>query len=123
MSEVNFVDTTLRDGQMSLWATEMRTGMILPVASHMDQAGFEAIEIIAAAFFKKCVRELRENPWERLKLVAERITRTPLRAIRSRYMAAFHITPPSISNLWVERLAANGVRQIRISDPSNTASH
>src|SRR3990170_383803 len=87
MSEVNFVDTTLRDGQMSLWATEMRTGMILPVASHMDQAGFEAIEIIAAAFFKKCVRELRENPWERL------------------------------------RLAADGVLQIRISDPSNTASH
>ncbi len=123
MGEVRFVDTTLRDGQMSLWATGMKTGMILPAASRMDQAGFEAIEIIAAAFFKKCVRELRDDPWERLRLVAGRITKTPLRAIRSRYMAAFHITPLSVSNLWVERLAANGVREIRISDPSNTPAH
>jgi oxaloacetate decarboxylase alpha subunit len=123
MGEVHFVDTTLRDGQMSLWATEMRTGMMLPIASHLDEAGFEAIEIIASAFFKKCVRELREDPWERLRLVSQRITKTPLRAIRSRYMAAFHITPLSISNLWVERLASNGVNQVRISDPSNTASN
>ena len=123
MGEVRFVDTTLRDGQMSLWATGMKTGMMLPVAFQMDRAGFEAIEIIASAFFKKCIRELRDDPLERLRLVAERITKTPLRAIRSRYMAAFHITPLSVSNLWVERLAANGVREIRISDPSNTPSH
>ncbi|MFQ5852043.1 MAG: hypothetical protein ACE5JU_15840, partial [Candidatus Binatia bacterium] len=117
------MDTTLRDGQESLWATGMRTGMILPVASQMDRAGFEAIEIIATTNFKKCVRELREDPWERIRLVAQRITKTPLRTIRSRYMAAFHITPRSVSNLWLERLAANGVKQIRLSDPSNTCSH
>ena len=61
-TEVNFVDTTLRDGQSSLWAYGMRTDMILPVAATMDRAGFEAIEIIASASFKKCVRELREIP-------------------------------------------------------------
>ncbi len=123
MREIRFVDTTLRDGQMSLWATGMRTGMILPVAARMDQANFEAIEIIASAFFKKCIRDLRQNPWERLRLVSERITRTPLRAIRTRHMAAFQITPPSVATLWLERLAANGVRQVRISDPSNTPSN
>ncbi len=123
MGEVHFVDTTLRDGQMSLWATGMRTGMILPVAAQMDQAGFEAIEIIASAFFKKCVRDLREDPWERLRLVAQRVTKTPLRAIRSRHMAAFQMTPSSVAKVWLERLAANGVRQVRISDPSNTASN
>ncbi|MEE9569057.1 MAG: hypothetical protein V3W37_06710 [Candidatus Binatia bacterium] len=122
MSEVHFVDTTLRDGQMSLWATGMRTGMILPVASRIDQAGFKAVEIIASAFFKKCVRDLRDDPWERLRLVSQRFTKTPLRSIRSRYMAAFHITPPSVTDLWLERLAANGIKQIRTSDPSNTAS-
>lgn len=123
MNEVHFVDTTARDGQVSLWATGMRTGMILPVASQMDQAGFKAIEIIGAAIFKKCVRELQDDPWERIRLVSQRITKTPLRAIRSRYMAAFHITPRSISKLWLERLAANGVKEVRISDPSNTISH
>ena len=65
MNEVSFVDTTLRDGQASLWAMGMRTGMILPVAEKMDQAGFEAIEMIGIAFVKKCVRELREDPWQR----------------------------------------------------------
>ena len=37
-------------------------------------------------------------------------------------MAAFHITPRSLSRLWLERLVANGLREIRISDPSNTVS-
>ena len=118
-TEVNFVDTTLRDGQSSLWAYGMRTDMILPVAATMDRAGFEAIEIIASASFKKCVRELREDPWERLRLVRQRIQMTPLRAIRGRSMSAFHITPQAIEDLWAERLVANGIRQVRISDCSN----
>ena len=122
MSEVNFIDTTLRDGQMSLWATGMRTGMMLPVAETMERAGFAAIEIMATGFEKKMVRELREDPWERIDLVRKLIKQTPLRMIRGRYMAAFHITPRSIEDLWYERLAAHGVRQIRISDSSNTAS-
>ena len=123
MNEVHFVDTTLRDGPQSLWAESMRTGMMLPIASRIDRAGFEAIEIIATTFFMKCVRELREDPWERLRLVSQQITKTPLRAIRNRYTAAFHITPRSISNLWLERLVANGVKEVRISDPSNTISY
>src|SRR3990172_12217118 len=122
MNEVNFADTTLRDGQMSLWATGMTTAMMLPVAETMDQAGFEAIEIIAAAFFKKCVRELREDPWERIDLVRERIQQTPLRAIRGRYMSAFQITPRSMEDVFVQRLAAHGIRQVRISDSSNTVA-
>ena len=123
MTKIAIYDTTLRDGQMSLWATGMTTAMMLPVLPDIDRAGFEAVEVIASAFFKKLVRELRDDPWERLRSVAQRMTRTPLRAIRSRHMAAFHITPRSISNLWVQRLAANGVRELRISDPSNTPAH
>jgi oxaloacetate decarboxylase (Na+ extruding) subunit alpha len=118
---VRFVDTTLRDGQESLWATAMRTGMILPIAARMDEAGFEAIEIIATTNFKKQIRDLKENPWERIRLSAKQIKKTPLRAVRNRYMAAFQITPNSISDLWLERMAANGVLEIRLSDPSNTS--
>jgi oxaloacetate decarboxylase (Na+ extruding) subunit alpha len=118
-NDIRFVDTTLRDGQESLWATAMRTEMILPIASPMDEAGFEAIEIIATTNFKKQIRDLKENPWERIRLVADKIRKTPLRAVRNRYMAAFQITPVSISDLWLERMLANGVREIRLSDPSN----
>ncbi len=122
-TEIGFVDTTLRDGQESLWATGMRTAMILPVAAQLDAAGFEAIEIIATTNFKKQIRDLKEDPWERIRLTARRIRKTPLRAVRNRYMAAFQITPKSISDLWLERMAANGVREIRLSDPSNTARY
>ncbi len=122
-TEIGFVDTTLRDGQESLWATGMRTAMILPVAAQIDAAGFEAIEIIATTNFKKQIRDLKEDPWERIRLAARKIRKTPLRAVRNRYMAAFQITPKSISDLWLERLAANGVREIRLSDPSNTARY
>jgi oxaloacetate decarboxylase alpha subunit len=122
-SEIRFVDTTLRDGQESLWATAMRTAMILPVAAQIDEAGFEAVEIIATTNFKKQIRDLKEDPWERIRLVAQKMGKTPLRAVRNRYMTAFQITPRSISDLWLERMAANGVQEIRLSDPSNTARY
>ena len=121
MNEIGFVDTTLRDGQQSLWAERMTTGMMLSVAERMDNAGFEAIELISSSHFKKCVRELREDPWERIRLVSQRITKTPLRLIAGRFNN-FEITPQSVYRLFIERLAANGLRQIRISDEWNDLS-
>ena len=112
MSEVKFVDTTLRDGQASLWAENMRTGMMLVVADRIDNAGFQAIELIASSHIKKCVRELREDPFERMRLVAKKITRTPLRAIGSERLSAFELTPDAVNDLWFERMVANGIKQL-----------
>lgn len=123
MEEIRFVDTTLRDGHQSLWAEGMLTGMILPIAESMDRAGFEAIELVAPSFFKKACREFKEDIWERIRLVRQRVTNTPLRGIRNRYMAGFQVTPACASQLWLERLAANGIRELRSSDPSNTAAN
>ncbi|MBI2532396.1 MAG: hypothetical protein HYW03_09315 [Deltaproteobacteria bacterium] len=119
MSEVKFVDTTLRDGQASLWAENMRTGMMLAVAERLDNAGFQAIEIIASSHIKKCVRELREDPFERMRQVAKKITKTPLRAIGAERISAFELSPDAIVDLWFERMVANGMKQLRISDPAN----
>jgi len=121
--EIFFVDTTLRDGQLSLWASNMTTGMMLPVAERLDRAGFEAIEVMSSAFYKKCVRDLKDDPWERVRLLAKRIKKTPLRSIRSRSMLAFQLTAPAIADLWLERLAANGINELRTSDPSNTPKY
>ncbi len=123
MDEIRFVDTTLRDGHQSLWAEGMLTGMILPIAERMDQAGFEAIELVAPSFFKKACREFKEDIWERIRLVRQRIAKTPLRGIRNRYMAGFQVTPACVTQLWLERLTANGIRELRSSDPSNTAAN
>ena len=121
MNEIRFVDTTLRDGHQSLWAEGMRTGMMLAVADQMDRAGFDAIELISSSHLKKCVRELKEDPWERIRSVAKRITHTPLRLIAGR-VNAFEITPVSVYRLFLERMAANGMRQARISDEWNDLS-
>jgi oxaloacetate decarboxylase (Na+ extruding) subunit alpha len=120
MNPIRFVDTTLRDGQLSLWASNMRTAMMLPVAECFDHAGFEAVEIMSSAFYKKCVRDLKDDPWERIRLMGGLIKNTPLRTIRSRSMLAFQISPAAVTDLWLERLAANGISEVRTSDPSNT---
>jgi oxaloacetate decarboxylase alpha subunit len=121
MDEVRFVDTTLRDGQQSLWAFGMRTGMMIPAASNMDRAGFDAVELGTPVELVKCVRELREDPWERLRLVAREITNTPLRAIHGT-RSGFEIFPRVVHQLWDECVARNGVKQVRISDCWNDPS-
>ena len=115
---VRFVDTTIRDGHQSLWAENMTTGMMLPVAERMDRAGFDAIELISSSHLKKCVRELKEDPWARVKLMSRRITHTPLRLNAGRF-SAFDITPKSMYRLFMERMAANGIREARISEEWN----
>ena len=77
-NEVRFVDTTLRDGNQSLWALAMSTSMMLPVASRFNEAGFAAVELTAPAHFKTIVRELREDPWERIRLMSREVTSAPL---------------------------------------------
>ena len=75
MDEVHFVDTTIRDGHQSLWAERMGTGMMLPIAKNLDDAGFLAIELLSGSHIKKAVRELREDPWERMRIMSRAITR------------------------------------------------
>ena len=78
--EIRFVDTTLRDGQLSLWASNMTTGMMLPIVENIDSAGFEAFELISSAFFKKTVRDLKEDLWETDAIGGTTGEKTPLRA-------------------------------------------
>ncbi len=104
---------------MSLWAERMTTGMILPVASLADKAGFVGMELVGTSIFKKCVRDLREDPWERIRLVSQKVQRTPLASMMARSISAFQLTPRSVLKLWVERLAANGIKRLQLMDPAN----
>jgi oxaloacetate decarboxylase alpha subunit len=118
MTEIRFVDTTLRDGQQSLWAYGMRTGMIVPIAEHIDHAGFEAIELGGPVELPKCVRELREDPWERYRLVMARMKQTPLRVIHGT-RSGFAIYPHAVHQLYDRCMADIGIKQVRISDSWN----
>lgn len=119
MAEITFVDTTLRDGHASLWAEGMRTGMMLAAAPHMDRIGLQAAEVIGTSHFKKCVRELREDPWDRIRLLAKKMPQTPLVAMTQGNLNPFTVTPAAVSRLWFERLAANGIKAVQMMDPSN----
>src|SRR3954454_9347522 len=118
MEEIHFVDTTIRDGHQSLWAERMSTGMMLPIAKNLHDAGFLAIELLSGSHIKKAVRELREDPWERIKRVCALWPDTPMRLIAGR-VNTFAFDPPVMYELFMARMAANGVRQARISEPWN----
>jgi oxaloacetate decarboxylase alpha subunit len=116
--EIRFVDTTLRDGSQSLWALNMRTGMWLPVAEQMDQAGFASMEFFVAVMFKKMVREHREDPWEWLRLGTGRFTRTRLR-YHGGLKGGFEKIPSCILRLTIERVVSHGITLTRTSNSWN----
>jgi oxaloacetate decarboxylase alpha subunit len=117
---VAIVDQTFRDAHQCLWATRMRTAHMLPVAERMDRIGFERIEAIAAVQFDVCVRFLKEDPWERVRLLRERIKKTPLSSfLRSKNIVTFDFVPDDVVALWVQRLIANGVRDVGSIDGLN----
>jgi oxaloacetate decarboxylase alpha subunit len=117
---VAIVDQTFRDAHQCLWATRMRTAHMLPVAERMDRIGFERIEAIAAVQFDVCVRFLKEDPWERVRLLRERIKKTPLSSfLRSKNIVTFDFVPDDVVALWVQRLIANGVRDVGSFDGLN----
>ena len=69
MPRLQIMDTTIRDGQQSLWATRMQIGDMLPILPKMDRVGYWAIEAWGGATFDSCLRFLDENPWERLRAI------------------------------------------------------
>lgn len=118
MSEVHFIDTTLRDGQLSLWALNMRTGAMLAIAEPMDRCGFQSMEFFGFSGIMKLVREQKENPWDWMRLGAKRFARTRLR-YHGGLSSGFEKIPRSVLKLMVERVIAHGVTLTRSSNPWN----
>ena len=115
MNEIYFLDTSVRDGQQSLWATRMTTAMMLPIAPVMDRAGYKAMDLLGTVEVDVCVRYLREDPWERARLMHKAMPNTPLcGGFRSEGLTGFNIVPDSLVCLYIERLVANGIRELSI---------
>lgn len=119
MSQINFIDTTLRDGQQSLWALNMKTEMMLPALKQMDEAGFEAMEFfVPIVQLKKMIRDLNENPWEWLRQGAAVARKTPLR-LHAGYKGGLGKVPESVKKLMVQKVIDQGINCARISNPWN----
>jgi len=120
MRTIPVVDTTLRDAHQCLWATRMRTAHMLPIAERMDRIGYQRIDLAGTIQFDVAIRYLKEDPWERVRMMRERITHTPLSSfVRSKNLVSFDVLPDDIVGLWVERLVANGFREVGCFDGLN----
>ncbi len=108
---VKLIDVTLRDAHQCLWATRMTTGMMKEIAPLLDKAGFEAIDLVGGAVFDVCVRYLKEDPWERMRILSSWVTRTPLIIhTRGQSLFTFELFPDDVVELAAERFVANGMR-------------
>ena len=115
MNQVAFVDTTLRDAHQSLWNGQMTTAMMLPIAPVIDQVGYEALDFMALISMDWCVRNQRENPWERIRLMSEAMPNTPL--IVGGVLRNFGNVPDSVTEFWAKRIGEAGAGRLRINDP------
>ena len=118
MDEIRIVDTTLRDGNTSLWAHNMTTGMMHPVLRHMDQAGFDAMEFFVAGRFKKVIREQRDNPWDWVRYGQKEIKNTQLR-YHGGLTGGFTLNPLCIARLLLKLVISYGINMTRLSNPWN----
>ena len=108
---IRLVDVTLRDAHQCLWATRMTTAMMADIAPRLDRAGFEAIDLVGGAVFDVCVRYLREDPWERMRILRSWVKDTPLIVMtRGQSLFTFEFFPDDIVELTAQRIFANGVR-------------
>lgn len=118
--EIRIIDTTLRDAHQSLWATRMRTDHMLSMLDDFDAGGFAQVDMMAPIQFDVSVRYLKEDPWERVRLLHKHAPNTKFRAlIRSRNIASFDFLPDDVIEGWVDRLYANGFRVIGSFDGLN----
>ncbi|MDD5705003.1 MAG: pyruvate carboxylase subunit B [Kiritimatiellae bacterium] len=116
---IRVTDTSLRDAHQSLWATRMRTGDILPIIEALDRAGFYSLECWGGATFDVCLRFLRENPWERLRLIKSRC-KTPLQMLlRGQNILGYRNYPDDVLRRFIELAALNGIEIFRIFDALN----
>lgn len=117
-STIRIVDTTLRDGQQSLWACQMRPSAMLPAATDLDSAGFEASEFTAVIMFRRSIVDLKEHPWDWINLGAPLFKNTPLR-LHGGSSSRFAAVPPVVQSLFLQKLTDLGITTTRHSDPWN----
>lgn len=117
---VRIIDTTLRDAHQSLIATRLSTSDMLPIAEKMDKIGFYSMEVWGGATFDAALRFLREDPWERLRVLREYIRKTKLQMLlRGQNVVGYKHYPDDVVEKFVELAHKNGIDIFRVFDALN----
>ena len=121
MAKVQLVETSLRDGNQSLWAAlGVDTARTLTIAPVMDRVGFKAIDFTTSTHMGVAVRYKQEDPWERIRLMAEACPNTPLQFLSTGFrFISWETASPEFMALAYKTLVKNGIRRFALADPMN----
>ncbi|HEY1898194.1 MAG TPA: hypothetical protein VGG49_00195 [Steroidobacteraceae bacterium] len=123
MSDLQLVETSLRDGNQSLWAAlGVDTANTLTIAPVMDRVGYKAIDFTTSTHMGVAVRFKKEDPWERIRLMASLTPHTPLQFMSTGFrFISWETAHPQFMALVFQVLARNGIRRFCLADPMNDA--
>ncbi|MGZ3345382.1 MAG: hypothetical protein ACXU82_12150 [Caulobacteraceae bacterium] len=121
MATIRLVETSLRDGNQSLWAAlGVDTARTLSIAPVLDRAGYKAIDFTTSTHMGVAVRYKQEDPWERIRLTAEAMPNTPLQFLSTGFrFIAWETASPDFMALAFRTLVRNGIRRFALADPMN----
>ena len=115
-------DTTMRDAHQSLLATRMRTYDMVAIADAVARLTPDlfSLEMWGGATFDVTMRFLREDPWERLRSIRERVPNILLQMLfRGSNAVGYSNYPDNVVRGFVKHAAANGMDIFRIFDSLN----
>jgi len=123
---LKITDTILRDAHQSLLATRMSTGAMLPIAAKLERVGYHSLEMWGGATFDSALRFLKEDPWERIRVLRKEIPTTKFQMLlRSQNILGYRHYPDDIVEKFVELSVKNGIDIFRcfdaLNDPRNMA--
>ena len=120
MREILITDLSLRDGIQSLLATRVRTEDMLPIIEILDKCSFWSLEVWGGATFDVCLRYLKEDPWERLRLFKKHAPNTKLEMLlRGQNVVGYRHYADDVVEEFVKRAYDNGIEVFRIFDALN----
>ncbi len=117
---VKITETVLRDSHQSLIATRMTLEEMLPILETMDQIGYYSLEAWGGATFDSCLRFLNEDPWQRLRVIREKVKNTKLQMLfRGQNILGYRHYADDVVEYFVQKSIANGIDILRIFDALN----
>lgn len=120
MAKIKITETIIRDAHQSLIATRMTTPELLPGLELLDKVGYHALEAWGGATFDACLRFLKEDPWERLRLIRDKVKNTKLQMLfRGQNILGYRHYADDVVEYFVQKSIANGIDIIRIFDALN----
>ncbi len=115
-------DTTFRDAHQSLLATRVRTRDMLRVADAYARLcpGIFSIEMWGGATFDTAMRFLKEDPWDRLVQLREKIPNILFQMLlRGSNAVGYTSYPDNVVKAFVKEAAAAGIDLFRVFDSLN----